>query len=303
VGHRAVFDLNRWLLAALAVAPTVAYAHEPGSSTSGGWGACLVFLFALSAAGYVRGVFAVWRKAGVGRGIRKWDVARFIAGWSLLAAALLPPVDTVADRSFALHMGQHETLMVIAAPLLALSRALEAWTWALPADMRKAWPRFVSTSALRLGWHRLTSPAVAGLLHALALWIWHVPALFLAALASEGVHVLQHTCFLASALVFWWAVFGRRSRVPDATSIALLFTTMLHTSALGLLLTFAPVPWYVHGGPGAFGLTPLEDQQLGGLLMWVPGSLAYVIAGLAIVAHWLASSTATATAARLRPSP
>lgn len=119
------------------------------------------------------------------------------------------------------------------------------------------------------------------------MWIWHVPALFLAALSSEGLHVLQHSCFFASALVFWWAAVGRRLRAPTATSMALLFTTMLHTSALGLLLTFAPSPWYTRQEPGLFGLGTLEDQQLGGLIMWVPGSLAYLVAGLTVIAAWL----------------
>jgi putative membrane protein len=134
----------------------------------------------------------------------------------------------------------------------------------------------------------LTAPASAWSFHAVALWLWHVPALFVAALDSEAIHVLQHTCFFTSALVFWWAALGRRLRAPDATSIAMLFTTMLHTSALGLLLTFSTTPWY-GSAPDFLGLTALEDQQLGGLVMWVPGGLAYLVGGLMIVSTWLAA--------------
>jgi putative membrane protein len=100
--------------------------------------------------------------------------------------------------------------------------------------------------------------------------------------------VLQHVCFFASALAFWWAMFGAAARVPGAVSIACLFVTMLHTSALGALLTLAPSPWYVHSArTGVFGLGAIEDQQLGGLIMWVPGGIAYLVASLLIVGSWL----------------
>jgi cytochrome c oxidase assembly factor CtaG len=244
------------------------------------WPIVLATLLAASAGLYAAGVTKLWCKAGPGRGIRRVEVAHFTAGWLLLAATLAPPVDILAERSFALHMVQHELLMVVAAPLLVLSRPLQAFAWALPAAARSA-VAFVPRGA----WRVLNVPAGAWSVHALALWLWHIPVLFLAALADPSLHVLQHTCFFVSAFAFWWAVFGRRA--PDATGVACLFTTMLHTSALAVLLTFAPAPWYAHDATIPFGLTALEDQQLGGLLMWVPGAFAYVVAGLAIVADWL----------------
>jgi putative membrane protein len=141
---------------------------------------------------------------------------------------------------------------------------------------------------LRHAWLALTAPLGAWTFHALSVWIWHVPVLFRLALENASLHILQHGCFFASALAFWWAAFGKGTRVATGSSIASLFTTMLHTSALGALLTFAPTVWYAAGQSPPFGLTPLEDQQLGGLVMWVPGGLGYMIAGLAIVARWLA---------------
>jgi len=287
VDHRALLRLN---LAAFAALPATAFAHHEVDASGSNFELWLIVLLAASAIGYGWGIARLWRKAGVGRGVRVVEVARFTAGWTALAAALLSPIDGFAERSFAVHMVEHEMLMVLAAPLLVLSRPLEAWAWALPPGTRNALATVFSASRIRHAWRRLTAPASAWSFHALALWIWHVPALFVAALANEGLHVLQHACFFTSALVFWWAAFGRGFRAPDATSIALLFTTMLHTSALGLLLTFAPTPWYAHRAPGLFGLTALEDQQLGGLVMWVPGSLAYLVAGLVIVAAWLSPS-------------
>lgn len=254
------------------------------------WLACLT---AGSAILYLRGVAGLWRKAGIGRGIRRREVVLFLLGSLALAAALLPPLDELTGRSFAMHMIQHEMLMVLAAPLLVLARPLEAWAWALPNAARRAFAVLARPGLLRDAWRRLTEPVGAWCFHALALWVWHFPALFRAALADERLHVLQHACFFASALAFWWSVSASGSRTRHPLAVASVFTTMLHTGALGALLTFAPSPWYVQSADvRLFGLTALEDQQLGGLVMWVPGSLAYLVAGLAIVGAWLAPSRA-----------
>ena len=130
------------------------------------------------------------------------------------------------------------------------------------------------------------------LLPAVALWAWHVPRLFEGALASSTMHGWQHTSFLASALLFWWAVLGDGAERPHRGGAMLyLFTTMLHTGALGALLTWSAVPWYpaYAGSVGLYGYDLLEDQQLGGLIMWIPGALAYLFAGLALAARWLRS--------------
>ena len=257
--------------------------------------AWLPVLLGVAALLYARGVGRVWRRAGAGRGIRVAHVVRFALGIATIALALLSPIATLAEHSFALHMVEHETLMVIAAPLLVLARPLEAWTWALPQrEMRHAIAGLARTASSMRFCRAMTLPVGATGVHALALWIWHAPSLFAAALVSEPLHVLQHACFFASALAFWWAVFGGAARAPRPVSLACLFTTMLHTSALGAVLTFAPAAWYLHDGPNALGLSPLEDQQLGGLVMWVPGGIAYVVAALAVVRTWLARSPARA---------
>ena len=289
MGARSLYKLS---VAVLAASPAVSHAHYDFLDSSAVWPwhvePWLAFLIVASAFLYARGVVALWRKAGLGRGIRTVEVTRFGLGFLALAAALLSPLDVLAGRSFAAHMAQHELLMVVAAPLFVLARPLEVWAWALPTRIRSAFVAVARARLARFGWRWLTVPIVAWSLHAVALWIWHVPALFLAALDSASLHVLQHTCFFASALLFWWMVFGSRAHRPAASSVASLFTTMLHTSALGALLSLAPTPWYTrYAGPGLFGLTALEDQQLGGLLMWVPGSLCYLMAVLLIVASWL----------------
>ncbi|HEY2818080.1 MAG TPA: cytochrome c oxidase assembly protein [Casimicrobiaceae bacterium] len=250
-----------------------------------GWTLTLALLLSTSAVGYAIGVRRLWRRAGAGRGVRGGHVLRFALGWLVLAVALLSPIDAFADRSFAVHMLQHELLMLVAAPLFVLARPLEAWTWALPQRMRRRAANVAHASWARGGWHAMTSQSGAWCLHASALWIWHVPMLFIAAAANPSLHVLQHTCFLGSALLFWWSVLRDRAGSHAAGAVLAVFTTMLHTSALGTLLTLAAHPSYIAPGQTTtLGLTALEDQQLGGLIMWVPGSLAYLVAALSIVA-------------------
>lgn len=275
--------ISQWLLLDPVLPhPLTLAVHDGGAGGDASPEAWLVLLLVAAGGLYALGLMRLWKKAGTGRGIRKRDAICFAAGWLALVAALLTPLDALAARSFMLHMVQHELLMVVAAPLIVVSRPLEAWAWALP---RKASRGLTALARVPV----LTEPRGAWCFHAAALWLWHLPLLFHAALADYALHVLQHASFFVSALAFWWAVFGRAARVPDGMSIALLFTTMLHTGALGALITFAPTPWYADRSVAPlFGFTALEDQQLGGLVMWVPGGFAYLIVGLAIVARWLA---------------
>ncbi|HEX5538594.1 MAG TPA: cytochrome c oxidase assembly protein, partial [Methylophilaceae bacterium] len=178
----------------------------------------------------------------------------------------------------------------VAAPLLVLSRPLVVWLWALPLHWRSAIAGAVRHPLIHAPWRLLSLPLAAWLIHALALWLWHVPAFFDAALANNAIHSLQHLSFLVTALFFWWAVLDEQaSAAGSGAAMLYLFTTMLHTGALGALMTFSTTAWYVayHESSLAFGLSPVEDQQLGGLIMWIPGGVAYLVAGLALGAKWV----------------
>jgi putative membrane protein len=249
----------------------------------------VALLLLICAALYARGLHALWRRAGRGRGISYRQATWFALGTLAIAAALVSPLDALGERFFSVHMLQHEILMLVAAPLMVLARPLGAWTWAFPLHVRRRIGHAVQAGWWAAVWRFITDPLGAWALHALALWGWHVPALFEAAVENEAVHALQHASFLATALLFWWSVIGPRSRSAAGPTMASLFTTMLHTSALGALLTLAAAPWYPRYG--------LEDQQLGGLIMWVPGAAAYVVAALAVMARLLRP----ATPARLGP--
>ena len=126
----------------------------------------------------------------------------------------------------------------------------------------------------------LGDPLLAWTVHGAAIWLWHAPGLFERAVASQWLHFAQHASFLGSALLFWWTVFSR----PQLGAMASLFTTMLHTGALGALMTFSRASWYAGYG--------LEDQQLAGLVMWIPAGLAYPVAALFMASRWLRRSAA-----------
>jgi putative membrane protein len=139
----------------------------------------------------------------------------------------------------------------------------------------------------------ITNALAAWLIHGAVLWMWHLPSLFQAVLESEFVHALQHLSFLLSALLFWWALLqGRRHAINYGLAVLYLFTTAAHSGLLGALLTFARTVWYpaYAGKTDSWGLSALEDQQLGGLIMWVPACAVYIVAGLALFAAWLRES-------------
>jgi putative membrane protein len=244
----------------------------------------------LTAWWYWSGIRALRRSAGPGRGVRDWEIAAFAGGWFLLAVALLSPLHHLSTELFSAHMVQHELLMVAAAPLLVLGRPLLPALWAFPIGWRRRLGAWSASAPVETAWTALTRPSVAWSVHAAAIWLWHVPVLFQATLRSELVHNLQHLSFLGSALLFWWALFqGRAGRLGAPTAVVYLFTTAVHTSLLGALLTFSSRIWYpVYRSTSApWGLSPLEDQQLAGLIMWVPAGLGYLAAALAIAASWL----------------
>jgi cytochrome c oxidase assembly factor CtaG len=225
--------------------------------------------------------------------MRRWETTAFWTGWVILVIALVSPMHPISEQLFSVHMVQHELLMVAAAPLLVLGRPLVPFLWALPLSTRQHLATAAHTPALRVTWSVISRPVSAWILHAAAIWIWHVPRLFQLTLTSTFVHALQHASFLLTALIFWWAlVHGRRApgtgprAAGHGAAVFYLFTTAVHTSALGALLTFSPTLWYPAYALSAasWGLTPLEDQQLAGLMMWIPGSVGYLIAALALLA-------------------
>lgn len=236
------------------------------------------------------GLHRLWRESPKRRSIRTWEALCFAGGWLSLFIALVSPVHAWGRVLFSAHMSQHEVLMLVAAPLLVLGRPLIAFLWALPLGWSRRLGNLGKLVWVNRLWRTLTIPLVAWLVHAIALWMWHIPVLFEATLYSEVVHTVQHLSFLLSALLFWWAlIHGPQGAMGYGAAVLYLFTTSIHSGVLGALITVAGTVWYPSyaGLTASWGLTPLEDQQLGGLIMWIPAGLVYVIAGLALFAGWL----------------
>lgn len=239
---------------------------------------------------YGLGVARLWSAAGFGRGASLLQVACFAGGWLLMAAALVSPLHELSLRLFSVHMVEHELVMAAAAPLLVLARPLPSMLWAFPSRWRRGVAKGAKAIGFLLGWDILSRPLVATILHAVAIWAWHIPFAFEAALLSEPLHWLQHLSFLVTALFFWWAMFDARSR--QGAAVLELFFTAMHTAFLGVLLTVAPRPMYPLQSllSQHYGLDPLSDQQLAGLIMWVPAGTVYVAAGLVLAFRWIGQS-------------
>jgi cytochrome c oxidase assembly factor CtaG len=285
------------ILFALA-APAAALAHGgPSDLLSGStwtYDPWIVTPLYLSGILYLLGTLRLWRHAGNGRGIGYWQAACFWCGWLALAVALVSPLHWLGERLFTAHMIEHGILMIVAAPLLALARPMGGIAWGLPARLRPAFGTFTRTISGSRTWHLLTDPLIAAMLHGFAVWAWHMPPLYNAVLENVVVHRLQHLSFFLTALLFWWALLQARPRERSyGIAVFVLFATMLHTGILGILLTLSRQVWYPQQAAFAaeWGVTPLEDQQLAGLVMWVPMGLIYTAAALAIAARWIAESS------------
>jgi putative membrane protein len=274
---------------AIGFVPLAAFAHEGDAlaphdlATAWAWDPLIVIGLSLAAILY-------WHGATAEHGIQRWERWSYWAGWWALVIALVSPLHPMGEVLFSAHMLQHEVLMLVAAPLLVLGRPLVPYLWGMPTSWRRGLGNAAKAGWLQSAWRWLTRPLNAWWIHAMALWGWHAPSLFQATLTSDLVHSLQHLSFLVSALLFWWALLrGREAELGYGMAVLYVFSTGVHSSILGALLTFSPRVWYpaYAGTTRAWGLSPLEDQQIGGLIMWVPAGLVFLGAGLALFAKWI----------------
>lgn len=212
------------------------------------------------------GYLALVRKHGFRR------VPWFLAGVLLLLLDLVSPLDTLADRYlFSAHVVQHFLLALVIPPLLLLGT-----------------PRFDLGRLNKLE-RAIGQPPVSWLLGVGAMLAWHIPVLFNAALANDGLHIFQHLSFLVTGTIFWWPILAplEDRHLSALAAVSYLFSACVCCSLLGAFLTFAPVGLYPTYA-GYMGLDAKSDQQLGGLLMWVPGCFVYLSGILATAMRWYA---------------
>jgi putative membrane protein len=276
----------------LTVAPARSLTETAGArANEWAWPPSILIPMVLTAALYGIGVIRMLRRT-TNRKSFLWPTFSFALGWVSLIIALDSPLHELGEQLFWVHMTQHEILMLISAPLLLLGRPALVFVWALPPSWREGAASFARVKALKILWSTVSAPISAWLLSALALWIWHIPWLFDQTLRSDWIHAAQHTTFLLTALIFWWPVVNRTPALGYGGGLVYVFTTIMHTSVLGALLTFAPRPWYspyVRTAP-AMHVSALEDQQIGGLIMWIPAGTLLLIVALVLLVKWMNES-------------
>jgi cytochrome c oxidase assembly factor CtaG len=282
--------LIRTLMAVLVAVPAMAHGgagHDSGAVwTFDPW---VVVPLATLAILYVVGSLKRTERSCLPRQMR-WRSLLFWGGILTLAGALISPLHWLGEHLLSFHMIEHEIVMAVAAPLVVLARPIGTLLWGLPRPARRAAGSLMRAPAVLGLWRRCTGATIAAVIHGIAIWGWHLPILFDAALATTTVHRLQHLSFFVTAIVFWWAVVWKTDYGAAAWT---LFLTMVHTSVLGALMALAPRVLYVAQTQTAtaWGMTPLEDQQLAGLIMWVPAGIVYAGAAMAMLALWIGTSS------------
>jgi putative membrane protein len=252
----------------------------------------LILMLEVMAFIYLRGVQMVWQSAGWGRGIAVWRCVAFCGFIVMLVLALISPLDALSTTLLSAHMVQHTVLILFVPLLLILSDFPIAVLWALSRrNARAVAHQWQHIYILRCTARFLRNPFVAWSIFTVTIWLWHTPLLYEAALLNEPIHLTEHIMFLASALLFWWLLSDayRPKYVRYGIAIPYLFTTSLHTGILGALMTFAERPWYSFYAQttALWGVSPLQDQQLAGLIMWVLHGTIFMLLFILYFGMWL----------------
>jgi putative membrane protein len=254
--------------------------------TAWSWDPAVVLGVLVAGCLYARG----WRRLRRHSRLQAWC---FAGGLALVVLALCSPVGTYDDQLFSLHMVEHLLLTIAAPPLLLLGKPLLPWLWGLPDQERRGAARWLAPrrAPVRI-FGFLADPKVALALFVFSFAFWHVPVLYDAAQGQSVVHYLEHLVFFSTALLFWWPVIhpsGGARTLSRIAAIGYFSVPMFESTLIGALLTFATRPFYATyaQAPRLTGLSAVDDQQLAGLIMWIPGGLVYVAAILWLLAALL----------------
>jgi len=233
-----------------------------------------------------------WRLAAL------WRLVVYWGGLFVIALALLSPVNALGQQLFFMHMVQHLLLIMVAPPLLLAANPLPFLLWGLPTRWRKAVGGLMSralhrNSAFRRGLRNVTQPGIVWMIWLITLIGWHDPSLYNAALRYDWVHNMEHITFFIASMLMWWHLTGAGPRIHKQFGllgrIGLLISLIPPNMMTGLVLAFAEKGFYSYYEtvPRLWGFDVLMDQQLGGLIMWIPGSMMYIIAALILIGRLL----------------
>ncbi|MFQ5921979.1 MAG: cytochrome c oxidase assembly protein [Anaerolineales bacterium] len=235
-----------------------------------------------------------WRLRQVpgSRFAKGWRLAAYLGGLGLLALALLSPIDVISSYLLSMHMVQHLLLVLLAPVLLLIANPLPFLLWGMPDAIRRRVGGLLRRgSALRRALTAFTAPGPVWIALVVVLVGWHDPGAYDAALRNEIVHNLEHFTFFGVALLFWWHVTGAGPRIHGSLStglrIAYLLITVPLTMAVGIAIALATRPIYLVylSAPRVMDLSVMEDQRLAGAIMWIPGSMMFILAALALVSR------------------
>ncbi|MCB9423320.1 MAG: cytochrome c oxidase assembly protein [Ardenticatenaceae bacterium] len=233
-----------------------------------------------------------WQVAAV------WRPISYLAGLVFIGLALMSPLDVLSSQLFSMHMIQHLLLIMIAPPLLLIANPMPIMLWGLPRKWRLKIGRGLARllngkSIFRQYLRKATTPGVVWMIWLVAIIGWHDPNAYNAALRSNFVHDIEHLTFFFGGMLFWWHVTGAGPRIHK--QFGLIGRTAFALSAVppnmltGAVIAFAQEPIYTYytNVPRLMGLSVMEDQQLSGVIMWVPGSMMYIIAALVLISRLL----------------
>jgi putative membrane protein len=262
------------------------------------WRAEVIIILALAGGIYTRGWWRI-RRPRKGRSQRAgqhslasgWRLAAYLGGLGALGIALMSPIDVLGGQLFFMHMIQHLLLVMIVPPLLLIANPLPFFLWGLPVSARRAAGRLLGRgSAFRQGLYSLTAPGLVWMAFVAIFLGWHDPNAYNAALQSDLIHDLEHLTFFGTAMLFWWQVIGAGPRLRSLSRgvrLAFLLVTVPVNMAAGVAIAFAgqPIYSYYTAVPRLWGMTVMQDQMIGGVIMWIPGSMMYLLAALILISR------------------
>lgn len=244
----------------------------------------VVLGIALLAGIYVAGLRELARRERFMRLVGIGPVIAFALGVLALVLALLSPLDTYDGQSFTIHMAQHLILLVVAPPLLLLGKPIPVLLLGVPHPLARG----VARLHHRTPWFRaliraITSPFGSWTLLTADVVFWHLPPLYQATLTNQGLHIFEHLTFLVVATLSWWVIIDPLpgpARLHPGLRLLYTWAVMTPMGILGILLSITTFTWYpaYAAQPRLWGLSPIDDQHLGGMLMWVPAGLIYILA-------------------------
>jgi cytochrome c oxidase assembly factor CtaG len=262
------------------------------------WRVEVMIVLALAGTFYTIGWWRLRRRQRYGSLATGWRLISYLFGLLVIGLALMSPIALLSQQLFLMHMTQHLLLIMIGPPLLLVTNPMPFILWGLPASWRLKVGGGIGRllhrhSPVRRHLQMATSPGIVWLAWVIMVFGWHDPTLYNAALQYGWVHNIEHLSFFTAGLLFWWRVTGAGPRIHKQASllgrIAFVIGAIPPNMLTGVVLAFASEPIYTYylAVPRLWNLSVMADQQIGGVIMWVPGSMMYIIAALILISRLL----------------